>query len=69
MSEFLQGFFAGVPCWGMLGLLAGCLLMRSAMGEKPGYEAAKKRFAARLCPHGIVDTGWCEECQREKANV
>jgi hypothetical protein len=32
------------------------------------YENAKSRLEARLCPHGIVDTGWCEECQ-EKFNA
>ena len=30
---------------------------------------AQERFAAHFCPHGIVDTGWCEECHGENCNA
>ena len=33
--------------------------------QRGNYKAAQRRFAARFCSHGIVDTGWCEECERQ----
>jgi hypothetical protein len=58
-----------------LGILGGILLAAAVvpgvfrfaawLGRTTRYSNAQARFAARFCSHGIVDTGWCEECERK----